>query len=1100
MGSRKTMRTFVLVLTMLGVVVAFAVLACGPAASAPQASQPSESGDMAVDDALSTAGVSALPQGSGGVSSDGEKPTATATLTPTSTPICWDVPVYGGEGRMSPVCELPGPPESDFAVRMALKKHKERSAKRARGEPVEPITVNVRIYLETQEAADQLLDLLETELGEVGVARLGVNRDGRTWWAAYVWVLHLDAGLIEPIYEMGGVLKMSTIAPMSYGGSRLQQTPAVAPTLTAAQLTHADQWHRAGFTGAGVGVAVIDSSFQDFETRVLPMLSRPVRFFCYDSSHNIVEGQLPALPDGPDFDVCEDGSLTNPDHGTDVAAALAEIAPDADLYIVENPTGYPVEIVFLALDWLIHARGPLSATMPDRSFNVKVINNSAGALWDGPGDGNSRDGNDVRSSLLAAVDYAESNGVLWVNSSGNKALGTWFGRDPDFHDTGHYLPFTTLGTDFGCNLVTIEAGKDYFFQMRGDGAWSHADVNLSMVLRGPNEVEEDRRLFYASTGMQTGEETHVPFDMLSVSGSDALSGFGLAKGQYCLFVTKDPEDDDPDWVQLQVYRPDQVELQYATSTGSLNNPSESDNDGMLSVGAASNTALPIVQPFSGRGPAPAPHPPDRVALDFVGGVFEGAAGTSFASPRVAGLAALVIGALGHLPDYDRPSEVVQYLKRIPRGPFADPMNDDGYGFLALPPLDSPDDLRLEQISCGASGNLRVAYDPPAEEISLPFVSQLYVGEVRVVDNPDLDVVLRVPRTGTTSRTVRALEGEVYQAKVKTCVAGVGSGEDLCGPEATSSDFLLLAEVCRPRGVRAIAGDGIVTVRWNEEADATEYKVEREGAGTVPTSDEYWVFDGLTNGTEYRFRVMAEGPLGTSEWSSWYRATPRSSSVERLSALGAIVDASAGDLFKQNDVILSWFPRHDAARYEVRVWDGTKSKWRILPTKPRGWDQKYRAVFEYGFGEVKVGIRGLIPGTGYAFQVRGVNGEKRSPLSERITVITPGSRPSDAPSLAVIPPPKMPPSELVAVTSGTSAVLSWELGTNPNYVRQLVLRRERASSAPWVEIAVGLSDTTYTDTGLTSGRAYIYRIRAEKETTGEDGSGGGVSNRATVTIR
>ena len=965
---------------------------------------------------------------------------------------------------------------------------------------MEPVTVNVRIYLETEKAADQLLDLLETELGEVGVARLGVNRDGRSWWAAYVWVLRLDAGLIEPIYGIDGVLKMSTIAPQSYGGSHLQQTPSATPTLTAARLTHADQWHRAGFTGAGVGVGVIDSSFQDFETRVLPMLSRPVRFFCYDSSDNIVEGQLPPLPDGPSFDVCEDGSLENPDHGTDVAAALAEIAPDADLYIVENPPGYPVEIVFLALDWLIDAQGPLSATMPDRSFNVKVINHSLGHLWDGPGDGNSQDGNDVRSSLLAAVDYAASNGVLWVNASGNRAESTWFGRDPDFHDTGYYLPFTELGRDFGCNLVTIEAGKDYFFQMRGDGAWSHADVNLAMALSGPNEVEEDRRLLFLSTGMQAGEEVHVPFDTLSVSGSGALSGFGLSKGQYCLFVTKDPEDADPDWVQLQVYLPGQVELQYATATGSLNNPSESANDGMLSVGAASNTASPLVQPFSGRGPAPEPYPPDRVALDFVGGVLAGAVGTSFASPRVAGLAALVIGALGGLPDYDTPSEVVQYLKRIPRGPFAMPMNDDGYGFLALPPLDPPDDLRLEQVSCAASGNLRVAYDPPAEEISLPFVNQLYIGEVRVVGNPDLDAVLSVPRTGGTSRAVRVLEGETYQAKMKTCVARVGSGEDLCGPEATSSDFLLLAEVCRPRGVRAIAGDGIVTVRWNEEADATEYKVEREGAGTVPTSDEYWVFDGLTNGTEYRFRVMGEGPLGTSEWSSWYRATPRSSSVERLSALGAIVDASAGDLFKQNDVTLSWFPRHDAARYEVRVRDGTKSKWRILPTKPRGWDQKYRAVFEYGFGEVKVGIRGLIPGTGYAFQVRGVNGEKRSPLSERITVITPGSRPSDAPSLAVIPPPKMPPSELVAVTSGTSAVLSWELGTNPNYVRQLVLRRERASSAPWVEIAVGLSDTTYTDTGLTSGRAYIYRIRAEKETTGEDGSGGGVSNRATVTIR
>ena len=965
----------------------------------------------------------------------------------------------------------------------AIEKYKKQSANRGRGEPVEPVTVNVSIFLGTSDAVDRLLEFLETEAGdlEMYVSR---STDPDDWLAGVVDVFGLDAGLIEPIYEMGDVVRMETIVPLTEHGSRLQQSPQQAtptPTLTAAQLTHAAQWHRAGFTGVGVGVGVIDSSFQDFETRVLPMLSRPVRFFCYDSSGNVVEGQLPPLPDGPSFDVCEDGSTTDPDHGTGVAAALAEIAPDADFYLAE--TSRNPRRIFPALDWLIHAQGPLSTTMPDRSFNVKVINHSEGSLWDGPGNGSSRyDDSMRRRSLLDAVDYAEDNGIAWVNASGNDAESTWFGRDPDFHDTGHHLLFTDLGTDYGCNLVTLEAGKDYFLQVRSDGVWSHASVNLAMVLRGPNEVEERRRLFFASEGRQTGEEGHVPFDTLAVSGSDALSGSGLSRGQFCLFVTKDPEDADPDWVQLQIYLPSAVPLQYATGTGSLNNPSESANSGMLSVGAASNTASPVVQPFSGRGPAPAPYPPDRVALDFVGGVFAGQVGTSFASPRVAGLAVLVIGALGHLPDYDTPSEAVQYLKRISRGPFGMPTNEDGYGFLALPPLDPPDDLRLEQISCSVSGNLRVAYDPPREEISLPFVRELYVGEVQVVDNPDLDVVLSVPRTGGTRRTFRALEGETYRAKVKTCVAGVGSGEDLCGPEGTSSDFLLLAEVCTPRGVRAVAGDEIVTVRWNEEADAEEYLVEREGATHHEiTSDQHMVFDGLMNGTEYRFRVQAKGPLGTSEWSSWYSATPRSSSVDRLLSLGTIVDASAGDLFKQNDVTLAWSPRHDAARYEVRVWDGTRSKWSVLSTKPKGWNERYEVVFEYGFQEVKAGIRGLIPGTGYAFQVRSVNGDLRSPLSERITLITPGSRPSNAPSLAAIPAPKMPPSGLEATVSGTSVELSWELGTNPNYVEQVVLRRDLSVRPPvWTEIDVGLGDVSYVDTGLTSGETYRYRVRAYKD--------------------
>ena len=200
-----------------------------------------------------------------------------------------------------------------------------------------------------------------------------------------------------------------------------------------------------------------------------------------------------------------------------------------------------------------------------------------------------------------------------------------------------------------------------------------------------------------------------------------------------------------------------------------------------------------------------------------------------------------------------------------------------------------------------------------------FPRELFVGDVRVVNNPALDVVLSMPRTSIGGRTVRGLEGETYQARVKTCLNDLGSGDDICGPETTSAEFTLLNEVCRPMSVRAVPGDGIVTIRWNEEPDATEYLVEQEGvADPFTTEDQHYVVTGLTNDTTYRFRVQAEGPLGTSDWSPWYSATPKSSSATRLSALGNVVNASDGDLFKRNDITLSWSPRHDAARYEVRV--------------------------------------------------------------------------------------------------------------------------------------------------------------------------------------
>ena len=88
---------------------------------------------------------------------------------------------------------------------------------------------------------------------------------------------------------------------------------------------------------------------------------------------------------------------------------------------------------------------------------------------------------------------------------------------------------------------------------------------------------------------------------------------------------------------------------------------------------------------------------------------------------------------------------------------------------------------------------------------------------------------------------------------------------------------------RPTGLTATAGDGSVTLSWDDPADATitgyEYRTRWTGVAwgawqSIPSGTSYTV-DSLTNGTEYRFKVRAVNAVGSSGaapgGSPWYAA-------------------------------------------------------------------------------------------------------------------------------------------------------------------------------------------------------------------------------------
>ena len=169
-------------------------------------------------------------------------------------------------------------------------------------------------------------------------------------------------------------------------------------------------------------------------------------------------------------------------------------------------------------------------------------------------------------------------------------------------------------------------------------------------------------------------------------------------GTYCLGVSHNGGA-APSWIQLQTHI-GEVQFEHYTISGSIINPAESANPGMLAVGATQgihpwNTY--DIEEFSSQGPTPDGRiKPDIVGAD--GGETESLRsaenpngnffGTSNASPHVAGLAVLV---KQRFPGFT-PGQIVQYLKKNAkeRGAVPNPNNTWGYGFAYLPPSDASD--------------------------------------------------------------------------------------------------------------------------------------------------------------------------------------------------------------------------------------------------------------------------------------------------------------------------------------------------------------------------------------------------------------------------
>ena len=258
---------------------------------------------------------------------------------------------------------------------------------------------------------------------------------------------YVPVALLGPVSELPGVLRVREIVPA-------QQVRLAQHVRGQGPLVHGSTvWNQAGYGGQGIKVGVIDGpfGFKSFGSLMGTDLPSTVVARCYTDIGVFTQ----------DLRDCESSRTgVGHDHGTLVAEAVVDIAPDAALYIA-SPWSKGDDAA--TADWMV-------------SQGVSVIVYPVSWPFDGPGDGTSP----FEDSPLKTVDRAVSGGAVWLSAAGNAAEETWFGPYSAV-DVGDFTFLVFDGVDIFNNVV-FSAGDLIRVQLRWDDSWRGARRDFDLIL------------------------------------------------------------------------------------------------------------------------------------------------------------------------------------------------------------------------------------------------------------------------------------------------------------------------------------------------------------------------------------------------------------------------------------------------------------------------------------------------------------------------------------------------------------------------------------------------------------------------------------------
>ena len=312
---------------------------------------------------------------------------------------------------------------------------------------------------------------------------------------------------------------------------------------------------------------------------------------------------------------------------------------------------------------------------------------------------------------------------------------------------------------------------------------------------------------------------------------------------------------------------------------------------------------------------------------------------------------------------------------------------------------------------------------------------------------------------TISHTVTGLtNGTEYSFAVRA-VNEAGTG----APATVTATPLFAA----PKKLGSAAGDGQVTLRWDDPGDTTitGYEVSSEaglwgysvisGSGASTTSH---TVTGLTNGTHYTFAVRAVNGAAAFVW-----ATPTVTSVA-VPAAPTTLEATAGG----GQVTLSWPHPGDTTitGYQYSQDGGTR----------------FRVAYRSDEDTTSHVARLLTGGTEYSFLVRAVNEAGTGAWSDPAVSATPKFK---------------APKNLGATVGDGQVTLSWD---DPVPSNDNISFYQVSSNGGTSYSAISNSDAntiSHTVTGLTNGTEYSFKVRAVNASVSVIGVEATVSATPTV---